>query len=81
VQSIQSVTLGTTYGGGAISIVLLRKLASVPNPVINVGGIMNKLTTDPTGVKLYNGTAIFLSYISSATTATNLAGTMQIINR
>lgn len=81
VSSIESITLGTTYGGGAISVVLLRKLASVPNPIVNVGGIMNKLTSDPTGVKLYNGTALFLSYISSATTATNLAGTVQIINR
>lgn len=81
VRSIESITLGTSYAGGAISLVLLRKLASVPNPIANVGGIMNKLTSDPTGVKLYNGTALFLSYISSATTATNLAGTIQIVNR
>ncbi len=81
VRDIASITLGTSYGGGAISLVLLRKLASVPNPVANVGGIMNKLTSDPTGVKLYNGTAIFLSYVSSATTATNLAGSLQLVNR
>lgn len=81
VRDIASITLGTTYGGGAISVVLLRKLASVPNPVANVGGIMNKLTSDPTGTRLYNGTALFFSYLSSATTATNIAGTLQIVER
>lgn len=81
VRDIASITLGTSYGGGAISLVLLRKIASVPNPVVNVGGIMNKLTSDPTGVQIYPGTALFTSYISSATTATNIAGTIQIVNR
>lgn len=81
IRSIESVTLGTSYGGGAISIVLMRKLATVPNPVANVGGIMNKLTSDPTGIKLYSGTALWLSYLSSATTATNLAGSIQLVSR
>lgn len=80
-RSIESITLGTSLVTGSISVVMLRKLASVPNPVINVGGIMNKLTSDPTGVKLYNGTALLTSYISSATTATTLAGTMVLTNR
>jgi hypothetical protein len=81
IRSIESITLGTSYVAGAISIVLLRKLASIPNPVANVGGIMNKLTTDPTGVKLYSGTALFFTYVSSATTATSLGGSIQLINR
>jgi hypothetical protein len=81
IRSIESITLGTSYVAGAISVVLLRKIASVPNPVANVGGIMNKLTTDPTGVKLYSGTALFFTYISSATTATSLGGSIQLINR
>ena len=81
IRSIESITLGTSYVAGAISVVLLRPLASVPNPVANVGGIMNKLTSDPTGIKLYNGTALWLSYTSSATTATTLAGNMSIIER
>lgn len=81
VRSIESITLGTSYGGGSISVVLLRKLASIPNPVANVGGIMNKLVNDPTWTRLYNGTALFLSYVSSATTATTLSGTIQIVGR
>ena len=81
IRSIESITLGTSYAAGAISVVLLRPLVTIPNPVANVGGIMNKLTSDPTGIKLYNGTAIWLSYISSATTATTLAGNMSIVER
>lgn len=81
VRDITGITLGTSYGGGSISLVLLRKLASVPNPIVNVGGIMNKLVNEPTGVKLYNGTALFVSYVSSATTATVLSGTVQVVAR
>ena len=81
VRSIESITLGTSYAGGSISLVLLRKLASIPNPVANVGGIMNKLVNEPTGTKIFNGTALFLSYMSSATTATTLSGTIQVVGR
>lgn len=81
VRSIESITLGTSYAGGSISLVLLRKLASIPNPVANVGGIMNKIVNEPTGTKIFNGTALFLSYMSSATTATTLSGTIQVVGR
>ncbi len=81
VRNIASVTLGTSYGGGAISLVLLRKLASVPCPVANVGGIMNKLVADPTGVRLYNGTALWIVRLCSATTAANVAGSLKLVDR
>jgi len=81
IRSVESVTLGTSYGGGAISLVMYRMLASVPNPVANVGGIMNKLSNDPTGVRIYNGTALWPIYMSSATTATTLFGTAIIAER
>lgn len=81
IRSIEGVTLGTSYAGGAISLVLLRKIASVPNPVANVGGIMNKLTTDPTGVRLYSGTAFWFGYVSSTTTATTLQGSLGLVAR
>ena len=35
VQSIQSVTLGTSYGGGAIHLVAYRPIVSIPAPVVN----------------------------------------------
>jgi hypothetical protein len=81
IRSIESITLGTSYGGGSISLLLIRKLAEVPNLVANVGGIMNKLAASPTGVRVYNGSAIFFSYLSSATTATNISGSYTLTDR
>ena len=81
VRSVESVTLGTSYGGGAISIVMYRTLTSVVNPVANVGGIMNKIGSDPTGIRIYNGTALAWMYRASATTATTMNGTAAIIER
>lgn len=37
VRSIQSITLGTSYGGGAISLIAARWIASVPTQVANLG--------------------------------------------
>lgn len=81
IRTIQSITLGTSYAGGAISVVLYRNLYSVPNPVVNVGGIADSFTTDQTGVRIYNGTAIWPVYRASATTATTMAGTIMIVER
>jgi hypothetical protein len=81
IRSIESITLGTTYGGGSISLLLIRKLAEVPNPIANVGGIMNKLASNPTGVRVYNGSAIFFSYLASATTATQISGSYTLTDR
>lgn len=80
-RSVQSVTLGTSYGGGAISLVLVRLLATVASPLANVGGIMNKLTADPTGVRVYDGSALFAAYVASATTANNLAACYTLVDR
>ncbi len=83
IRSIQGITLGTSYGGGAISLVMYRMLCTVPNPVVNVGGIMSSAIgrlPDP-GVKLYNGTALWLFYLASATTATTLSGSLQIMEK
>lgn len=81
IRSIQSVTLGTSYTAGAISLMLYRTIACIPNPVANVGGIMSSLSDDPTGTRLYNGTALCVRYLPSATTATTVSGCVRIINR
>lgn len=81
IRTIQSITLGTSYVAGAISLILYRTLTSVPNPLANVGGIMNKLSDDPTGTRLYNGTAICARFTPSATTATTISGSIRIVNR
>lgn len=81
IRSIQSITLGTSYGGGSISVVMYRKLYSMPNTIANMGGIGQAYTTDPTGIRIYNGTALFWVHRASATTATTFAGSYRIIER
>lgn len=81
VRSIQSVTLGTTYGGGALSVVMYRTLYSIPNTIINVGGTGSAYTTEPTGIKIFNGTAFWWVYRASTTTATSISGSFQIVER
>lgn len=81
VRSVESLTLGTSLVTGAVSLVIYRTIASVVNPVANVGGIMNKSPMDPTGVKIYNGSALTWIYRSSATTATTMNGTINIVER
>lgn len=82
VRSVQSVTLGTSYAAGAISLVLYRKLASIPNPIVNVGAIMGPLAyNEAPGVRVYNGSCVWTAHLSSATTATNMAGSINIMER
>lgn len=81
VRSVESLTLGTSLVTGAVSLVIYRTISSVVNPVANVGGIMNKVTSDPTGVRIYNGSALNWIYRASATTATTMNGTINIVER
>lgn len=81
IRSIEGITLGTSLVTGAVSLVMYRKLYSIPNVVANVGGTGLPLTTDPTGIRIYNGTAPWWVYRASATTATTLAGHFRIIER
>jgi len=81
VRSIQSITLGTSYGGGAISLIAVVPKACAPCPLANVGSYSTLLNTDDTGITLYNGTCMLPFYIASATTATNTSGMATITNR
>lgn len=80
VRSIQSVTLGTTYGGGAISLVAFTNLTLVPNTVVNVGGQQFPIPANP-GIRLYNSTCAIPGYLASATTATNVTGMIAVMER
>lgn len=76
VQSIQSVTLGTSLVAGAVSLIVARPLANVAGLLAQVGSAAG---IDPrTGIKLYNGTCILPIMLASATTATTLQGTFSI---
>lgn len=78
VQSIQTVTLGTSYGAGSISLFVGRRLAGVSQTIANVG---NDAPIDPGGVRLFDGTCMLLLGLGSATTATNISGEVHVSNR
>ncbi len=80
VRSIQSVTLGTSYGGGAISLVAFRDIATCPVMLANVGNKMFELPASP-GVRLYSGVCLIPTYIASATTATTVHGMIIVQER
>lgn len=72
VRAIASVTLGTSYGGGAIHLVAYRVLATIPVNPANAG-----LMADYASVgfpRLHNDTVPFLLWRPSATTAVTIQG-------
>lgn len=79
VQSIQSVTLGTSLVSGSASLIVARKLDTAFGVVANVAAVgVNVSKNQGRGPRLYNGTALFLAYVASATTATQVQATIQI---
>lgn len=75
VRSIQSITLGTSLGAGAVSLFIARDVAMI-GPTAVYLPITRKLS-DP-GVRLYNGTCLLHCNQSSATTATFYNGEVVI---
>lgn len=78
IQSIQTVTLGTSYGGGSISLFVARRLAGLAQTVANVGA---NAPIDPNGIRLYDGSCMMVFGLGSATTATNVSGEVFVSNR
>ena len=67
IQSIQSVTLGTSYGGGAIHLVAYREIADAA-PV--VAGVPDRLDALGLGLpRLYDGSVPWLIYALTGTAA------------
>lgn len=76
VGAVASVTLGTSYGGGAISLIAYRVLALVGCPVANVAA---SALLPGAGVRLYTGTTAVLVQIPTATTATTVTASLQVV--
>jgi len=72
VRSVQSLTLGTSYGGGTIHLVAYRVLSQVPITSANVGNFVDIISSG--AVKLYDNTVPQLLWLPSATTATTIQG-------
>lgn len=64
VQSIQSITLNTSLGAGAVSLLIARDVASVGTSIVYVP--TTRKISEP-GVRLYNGTCLLHCINASAT--------------
>ncbi len=78
IRSIQGINLGTTLATGAVSLVVYKMIDNKPIPVANVGSIRNE--NNP-GIKLQSDACLQLIQLASATTATTVAGTINIAER
>ncbi|HMX92341.1 MAG TPA: hypothetical protein PLY42_13290 [Nitrospira sp.] len=78
VMSIESITLGTSLGAGAVSFMITRDIATIGTTVANVTA--QKVIGAP-GIKLYNGTCLLHCYLASATTATFMSGELTVMQK
>ena len=78
VQSIQSITLGTSLVAGAVSLMICRDIATMGTTVANVSA--QKILGSP-GVRLYNNTCVLHCILASATTATFFSGELTIMEK
>lgn len=78
VQSIQSITLGTSWVSGSISLMICRDIATIGTTIPNVSA--QKIIGTP-GIRLYNGTCMLHCALTSATTATFFSGELTIAEK
>ena len=78
VRSIQSITLGTSLGAGAVSLMIARDVAMIGTTIPNVSA--QKIIGAP-GIRLYNGTCMLHCVMASATTATFFNGEVVVMEK
>jgi len=78
VRSVQSITLGTSLGGGAVSLMICRDVAKIGTTIANVSA--QKIIGAP-GIRLYNGTCMLHCVLASATTATFFNGEVVVMEK
>lgn len=83
VRSVQSITLGTSYGGGAISLIASIMLAGAHCQVANIGAqaALRPGEQGGAGVRLYSGVCVLPFYQAQSTTATTLTGIAYVEER
>lgn len=79
VQSIQSITLGTSLGAGAVSLIIARPIMSTSVLVAN-GGSMPVEAINP-GVRLYAGTCLLHCTQATGTGSPTTAGILTVQER
>ena len=78
VRSIESITLGTSWVSGSISLMITRDIATIGTTIPNVTA--QKVIGSP-GIRLYNGTCLLHCVLSSATTATFFSGELTVMEK
>lgn len=78
VQSIQSITLGTSMLTGTINLMITRDIVTVGTSIPNVS--TPKAIAAP-GIRLYNDTCLLHNMLTSATTATFMSGSVVVTER
>lgn len=75
VRSVQSITLGTSWVSGTITLMIVRDIGSIGTVQPNINAY--RKISDP-GVRLYNGTCLLHCFLASAATATLFAGDVTV---
>lgn len=78
VQSIQSITLGTSLVAGAVSLMITRDIATIGTTIPNVS---SSKRFDKPGVRLFNGSCLLHCILASATTATFFSGELTVTEK
>lgn len=78
VQSIQSITLGTSLVTGTVSLMITRDICTIGTTIVNVAAAK---TIGSPGIKLYNGTCLLHNIMASATTATFMSGSLAVMEK
>jgi hypothetical protein len=79
IRSIQSVTLGTSYVTGSISLIVYTTLEGVACPLANIPSV--NLIPSP-GIRLYQGSCLIpINIMPSATTALTIEGLINVVTR
>lgn len=78
VRSIESITLGTSWVSGSISLMITRDIAQIGTTIPSVTA--SKRIVEP-GIRLYNDTCLLHCITASATTATFFSGELSITEK
>lgn len=83
VRSIQSITLGTSLVTGAVSLIVARKIDTAMGTLANLAapGIGALGSESYPGTRIYDGTSLFVAYVASATTATQIQASLSFADR
>ena len=77
IRSVQSVTLGTSYGAGAISLIGYRIITLAPHLIANAGWKFQP-AFGSTNTKIHNWVCLLPAYMPTVTTATTLTAFVNI---